>query len=131
MAVQLQILQPGAADGVPPVFTAGGTALNMAQGAITVNALLVILDMSSPPVTAPAAVNQIGGAGPGVFTWSANFTAADNIQPGDYALFALAYDSTNTLAGQVDIPVTVNGTGPDVAKRKQKKTKTKKSNKKK
>jgi hypothetical protein len=128
MAIQLQILDPAADAVVGTVFTADGTALNMGMGPITVNGMLVIADLSAPPVAKPANLVPVPGAGNGVFTWTIGFTAQDNIQPGEYALYALGHDSTNTLCGQTELAITVVN---EVMLSKRKQRKGKKNGKKK
>src|SRR5262245_7811873 len=107
MFAKLQILKP---NGTPTAtasttFTADGTALCMPDGAITVSVLLLRVDPSfTLPKNAP--LTPVGGL-PGVYQWSVQFTATDSISPGNYALYALAYDGGGTLVGQAEISLLV------------------------
>src|SRR5262245_47532314 len=107
MFAKLQILQP---CGTPvatcaTVFPADGTALLMPEAPITVTVLLLRVDLGFT-LTKNAPVTPVGGL-PGVHQWSVQFTAGDAIPPGAYALYALAYDGTNTLVGQAEVNLLV------------------------
>jgi|SRR5215471_10204912 hypothetical protein len=123
MFAKLQILQP---DGSPTIhtataFTADGTALLMPDGPITVSVLLLRVDLSFT-LTKNAPLTPVGGLA-GVYQWSVQFTAADGIPPGAYALYALAYDSGGTLVGQAEINLLVGVSAPESEKKKKKKGK--------
>jgi hypothetical protein len=123
MFAKLQILKPNgtptAAASTP--FTADGTALCMPDAPITVSVLLLRADLSfTLPKNAP--LTPVGGL-PGVYQWSVQFTATDGIPPGDYALYALAYDGGGTLVGQAEINLLVGL----VSEKKKKKKKGKKA----